>query len=865
MLEVATIDAIQILFNFQIIERDKTAAHFITLRWLLLARCLASGDGTLSPTGVDNPTNTLSSAFIVEKAKNIARADASIILYHSLPPRWQLKCLSANIMLVAILTLLSSDNNASSSRFLFDLKSAQTRCIEILRKDNAQYGCELHSLPVFHLEELIATSCNISTAATSHSELPTLQVSGLRLLASMIHAFGKQLDSSTNDGTSVLDQYSSQIVSSVKHALNAEHLAKESVPGTVFHKLFEAGCEALFSMITNDLISDPMVLRRLMQPVSLGADEILIARFPNEDGSGNDDLLMSTSHVADDSRSFPLFRLSKLCLLAKLSMLPKLGDIKPSTMTMLAKEMKKDEIGRAIHSAAAAIDGFMLHKTQQNAGSICVSGLTYSVSGLTYRNIADIDESVIQIMIENWPTLSAAAIAIITDSRNVADNVSDERSTLTKWVEKLAPVVLSGLRCALTSHATNTRKSSAILIFAIRCILNCHEYLGDGIICPVEVGVIANIVAESVMFENCGIGHSSGENRLLLDKDDKTLIRQACGLIEDLCQQHHVRVESSIITRAVLSPLVALQDNRVVETDGASIITSSCLRASLFLLQSHPEEGRGEYERALVQLVLVLAKDSSGHDEKMETSLILLDACCKTTTMSHEDWGNISSFTARNGMWDAWAIICSTLPPGYGIMCSIGDIKSSLEDLHSCTRHTSALVALRVALQSGGVEEPSLLCYVLRFIGYEILQLFKAHALCQLDEVGMDERRITVCAESIKLNLMAFQHLISMTEEEGNVVSFISILFEILVESISFNGMPNRPSGKAGADEVLGRMCAQVFVYIARTSPIIFKSTLSIIAPDSRTILESAVRADMSGYASKTDTKRKISLKGFVS
>ncbi len=856
MLEVDTIDAIKFLFNSQIAGRDDTAAHFIIFRWLLFARCLASGD-TLFTTEVDYSATNLSPALVAEKAKKIARADASTVLHHSTPPRWQFKCFSANIMLVAMLKLLSSDNDTPVSS-LFDLKSAQTRCIEMLRKENLQYSFELHSLPIFHLEELIATSCSISTAATNHSELPTLQISGLNLLVSMFQAFGKQLDSSTNDGTSVLEQYSSQIVSSVKHALNGEKLAKESTPGTAFHLLFAAGCEALFGMISHDLISDPMVVRRLLQPLMLVAEEIPFARFPDENGGKNEALLMSTFHVTDDSRSFPLFRLSKLCFFAKVSMLPELADMKPSTESMLAKELENGELGRAIHYAASAIDGFLLQESKQNACS------TYS-SGLTYKNIADVDESVIQMMIVNWPTLSAAAISSLTDASKVANNSSDERKTMQLWVEKLAPVITSGLRYSLTGHTAHSRKTSAILIFAIRSILKGNEDLGDEI-CPVELGNIANIVAESVIFQGCGISHSNGESRVLLDRDGKSLIKQSCGLIEDLCQLHHARLDLTIITRAVLYPLVALQENRMIESDGASIITTSCLRASLSLLHSHPVEGRGEYERAVIQLILTLAKDASRRDGEIKaTCLLLLQACCKETTMPHEAWGQISSFTASCGMWDAWTIICSTLPPGYGIMCSIDAIKTSLGDLHSRSRHTATLVALRLALQSGGDTDSSLLCLVLRSVGYEILQLFRTHALCLLDGVGLDESRLTVCAESIKLNLMAFQYLSSSHVEEGICTSFMSTLFEILIESISFNGMPNNPSGKTRADEVIGRMCAQVFVHVARTSPMIFKSTLSVIAPDSRTVLEAAVRADMSGYASKTDTRRKISLKGFVS
>jgi hypothetical protein len=58
-------------------------------------------------------------------------------------------------------------------------------------------------------------------------------------------------------------------------------------------------------------------------------------------------------------------------------------------------------------------------------------------------------------------------------------------------------------------------------------------------------------------------------------------------------------------------------------------------------------------------------------------------------------------------------------------------------------------------------------------------------------------------------------------------------------------------------------MCAQVFVHVVRSNPLVFKSTISAMAAESRTILENAVRADMSGYAAPKREKKKLSLKGF--
>ncbi len=742
---------------------------------------------------------------------------------------------------MAMNELLSIDNAGSS--FLFNLTSAQLRC-HLLIKENKRYGFELHSQPIFHLEELVTTACSTSTATSNHSELPSVQICGLRLLVSLSQAFGGQLDTTTNDGSSVLEQYSSQILSSVKHALNAESLVKESVPGTAFHRLFAAGCEALYQMISEELISDPIVMKRLLQPVLPAAKETPSVYFPARESSEYDSLLMSSTHVVDDLRSYPLFRLSKLCFFAKASMLNVLFDLKPSSISVLVIELQREETGRAIHCAAVALDGFLLMSSQEDDATLCSSGLTY-------KNTFDLDDTVIEMMVESWPLLCSAAISSMIKAIKAVGEECEERKLLHQWITKLAPVALSGLRISISSRKSEVRKSSglgcAALVYAVRLIVKDVELLGGECICPVELGDIINIVTESVIFS----------------KEGEILTQQLCGLIEDLCQVQAIGVDASVLTRAVMTPLVTLQEGTEMEFS----IISSCLRSSLSLFQNHPEEGRAEFEKSLIQLVLIFLQDSLGTKEDISIAacLSLLQACCKKTLMSHQEWGQIAMFTAGNGSWDAWAVICSTLPPMYGVMCSIHTIKTSLGDLNSGPRHSAAIVALRTELQSSSVEHPSLICCVLQNVGCEVLQLLRAHALHILAGKGFDENRESVCAEAVKINVMAFQYLNSVSKEEGEFVSFIITLFEVLVESVSFNGMPNHPTGKIGGNEKIGRMCAQVFVHVARSSPILFKSTVAIMSMESRAVLESAVRADMSGYeAPKMETKKKISLKGFV-
>jgi len=409
---------------------------------------------------------------------------------------------------------------------------------------------------------------------------------------------------------------------------------------------------------------------------------------------------------------------------------------------------------------------------------------------------------------------------------------------------------------------------TAALLYAFRLLVKESQLIDDEVLCPAEIGDIATIETESVVFKSIGISDSDGEDESpLVVVSDTVLIQQSCGLIEDLCQNYcSIGVDLKILTKAVVTPLAALQENRLSQSNNNGVIISSCIRSSQSLLENRQEEeGRAEYEKALVQLVMTILSSEQQGDDTKAACLSLLKSCCDKTMMSQEEWGQISRFTASHGLWKAWAIVCSSLPPGNGIKCSIDAIKTSLGDLKSGPRHTASLVSLRTALHTASVEDPSLQCFVLQSVGFEILQLLKAHGMRVLSGQGFDENRVTIVAESVKVNIMAYQYLNSVSAEEGNLISFISTLFEVLVENIRYNGLPNHPSGKVGADETIGRMCAQVFVHVARTTPLIFKSTMGTISPESRTVLEAAVRADMSGYAApQRESKKKISLKGFV-
>jgi len=96
---------------------------------------------------------------------------------------------------------------------------------------------------------------------------------------------------------------------------------------------------------------------------------------------------------------------------------------------------------------------------------------------------------------------------------------------------------------------------------------------------------------------------------------------------------------------------------------------------------------------------------------------------------------------------------------------------------------------------------------------------------------------------------------------------FLSLFFDVLLVLLRFNGLPNHPAPSGKGDQAIGRMCAQTVLHIARTSSEPFKSHMASVLEQDRTLLEFAVRAEMTGYAMGTGQpaeKKKLSLKGFT-
>lgn len=188
----------------------------------------------------------------------------------------------------------------------------------------------------------------MSSAATlDHAELRVLQGTAIVFLSKLVKSFGNVSDPENAQG-GILEQYSMQIFSAVKHALS--EVENNDSYDTV--RLFQAGCETLVRVVEANLANDPASLKRIVRPIIRIASEIPL--FSIAEGYPPELLEVDEKHEHCDSRVSSLVRISKLATAAKLfsglsASFPALGILGVELIPFI------DEV--AVHCASLAIDG----------------------------------------------------------------------------------------------------------------------------------------------------------------------------------------------------------------------------------------------------------------------------------------------------------------------------------------------------------------------------------------------------------------------------------------------------------------------------------------------------------------------------
>ena len=929
-LETEIILALQAIYAIESSSaQDAGASSMHLLHLILMSRVLIAGIAR-SDNDMSTEEQNLSPFGISRRAEDVATLEASLVLSHSSTCRWQVRCHSAKIASSAIHDIARTcrrsfgekqwkqcpDFHPSAALALLSKQCRHAAAGE--KKDD-----ELTSYAALHLQALIIAACSTAVATSDQAELPSLQRAGLKLLAVLVEHFGDALDpesSSVMGGQSqtVLQHYSSQIASGVRHALtissssSGDDISCEGLP-----QLYAAGCEALQVVARKSIISDANVLKRFVQNVLPSASEMHYVSYA--DAKTKDSLLrkkLSTSLT--DDRSVPLlFLVWKLRALAELRLNAMVELIPQPFAASLEQEARSAGIGAGIYAAALALDGARVLRDTCSKKALCAkAGLEQSScmsssqpSGLTFSTVHDVDESVFSSMSLSWPFLANYAASVLA---NVNDSAEVKHDDINEWLEALIPLLFAGLYDALnnisyeplTSGALPAPVDVAVAGLDALCTLlekgnktlmalggdlqSILKLLKDKLILPLlKLPSSWDDSDESTAEESKG-----GDTQSILahTSNTLTLIAQACRLLETTC---HARTASATngtgssiggtaLLQAFLLPLTALESGAVSlsgdDYGAMDIIFSSCFRCSNILIsEPHDDIGDGVDQRSLARAVMMVAVFVLTPPEGSNTSLSktndaatgLLMTCVTSALIDTPEKRQLSLTTAEAGCWDAWKAVCSELDDDFGLSYSMPSITGILTDWNNSDRQISALAALRSAVQDSDQQDGgSTIGIIMQAAGAEIISILKAYGVCSTPQGGGSDRlRVEACADSMKLIMVALQQLCSPSEaEEADLSAFLTVVFDVFTSLISYNGLPNRPSGRPKADPSLGRMCAQALVHVVRTSPAAFKDTMALLAAEDRAALEMAVRADMTGYAvaqSQAPAKKKLSLKGF--
>jgi hypothetical protein len=343
------------------------------------------------------------------------------------------------------------------------------------------------------------------------------------------------------------------------------------------------------------------------------------------------------------------------------------------------------------------------------------------------------------------------------------------------------------------------------------------------------------------------------------------LVATSCKLIEHLATTTAVSTsEGSTLLVTILKPLELVQTGSVdLEADHVGVILSTCL-ASVANLISQSKTPR-TLVKAMVPLVRKILSQEKGVPETVKTStIVLLKECLSHDAVSLPEHSRIACDMVNAGNWEAWTVVCMS-NNGVAASKSLEIVQGCLLDSSKTDQQLSAVKAIRGLVQSVPTPSP-LVGRIVFAVGAEVLVVFQAYGIILNVPKAAQSKRTDACADCMKIILVALQQLSSDSPEEEILTGFLMVVFEAFIAVLRYNGLPNHPPPQSGSDPALGRMCAQAITHVARTTPAPFKTCMSAMSEHDRTVLEFAVRADMSGYAApaaQAPEKKKLSLKGF--
>jgi len=859
------------------------------LHWILFARCLLTGS-------IEKADSNQSEGYTRARARAVAKAQASEsalrVFEFAVPIRWQTRCQAARSATLALQTLSRNSEKTLKSPH-FDSSVANdvfNGRVKELRASQSETS-ELPSFVVFHAGEILSSACSSAVATVDQSELWHVQEGGIRLLTEVVSCIGDAEDLD-EPGHLLLEEYLSQIISCVKHGLCAFLEDDEDDA----EKLFLLGCEALQSIVQNKLITDPLVMKRLVRPVLLSQSDVIF--FGYEETPDRNWL------PSEEDTTFKNFRLSLLPILGKLWSLGKLrGFAEDRFLPEPVAEALVDEIAAfkgevAAYSAAVAVDGSRLLRgsglslagmARDDAGNQAESGEIAFDAGFLFDDMHDLDDLVKTALVKAWPACACNAMFTLVDILQTDDVDEARRAACSAWLKTLTPIIFAALRDSFAAYLCKPSDESREVSFVQG--ISTEELIATGLrgLCALlkgaavnkelvdssatELAFVVSNVAAKVLFPASGATTETTSDTeetaeaVVASEISRELVMEACLFIEALAGSEALsdEVDSSFLV-ATLTTLDALQRNEIsLQSPLVANIVKSCLKAmQQFVLRNKAKE---TLVNAMLQLsVDILSFSDSIPQPTTEAAELLLTECLNNNDAVPDSARcSLAREMASDGKWEAWTLTCSPPGPDMALSHSLPLVKVALADLQSSKKHLPALSAVRRVISEVAVPSDAI-DIIMGRVGAQVLGLLKAYGTMSIPDKDAVGHRLTAFADCMKVIMTSYQNLVASSTDESQMAAFLSVVFEVWTSVIQFNGLPNQPSPNRGADPTLGRLSAQAIVHVARSSPVAFKTSVAGLSEHGRALLEFSVRAEMSGYAAApthTPVKKKLSIQGF--
>lgn len=514
-------------------------------------------------------------------------------------------------------------------------------------------------------------------------------------------------------------------------------------------------------------------------------------------------------------------------------------------------------------------------------------------SGFMFDDMHDVDNLVKPVLVQAWPACACNAMFSLIDVLQTAGVSESTRAACSTWLEKITPIVFAGLRDSFSAISCKAIGRAKQMDFAkglsteevtVSCLRGLCAIL-QGASCNRELinastsdlaFVVSNIwrlVLLPVSGVSTCLDTSSFENEEIKEASlvatmSHELVVEACKFIEVLAASVATSdgVESAFLL-AVLTPLDALQkgDLLFVSPLMVNIVSSSLKAVQQFIKQA--ESGKDALVNAMLQLsVDIVSGSTTAPAPVIAAAELLLTECLDNDAIPISLHRELARQMATNGKYEAWALIVSHSSDGTALSHSLPQLKTTMSEVSVVKKHLPALTAIRRVINN--INVPShLVDIIMQGVGAQVLGLLKAYGTLSIPDKEAVDHRLNACADCMKVIMTAYQNLLANSAVESQMAAFLSVVIEVWTCVIAYNGLPNQASPQPGADPALGRLSAQAIVHVARLSPEAFKTCMATLSDQGRALLEFAVRADMSGYATTTTqapVKKKLSLQSFA-